>query len=69
MTGRLPVGSVKHATHLFLVWLRVGFAVASRAGGMRALQARHQDCYVLGTAASGLLLMAGSSKTLPSMNR
>src|SRR5690348_4332894 len=25
MTGRLAVGSVKHATHLFLVWLRMGF--------------------------------------------
>src|SRR5215831_6457457 len=42
MTGRLCVGSVDHATHLFLDWVREGCSVAGRAGGMRALQARHR---------------------------
>src|SRR5437660_731017 len=37
MTDRLAVGSVKHATHLFLVMATDGVLVAGRAGGVRVL--------------------------------
>src|SRR5215510_12185428 len=67
MTGRLCVGSVDHATHLFLDGFREGCSVAGRAGGW--LPSRP------GTGFSGQGPVAGrsvrgcSSKTLPSMSR
>src|SRR5215470_12893294 len=36
MTGRQAVGSVKHATHLFLDWIPRGISVACRAGGWQS---------------------------------
>src|SRR5215471_16130254 len=67
MTGRLLIGSVDHATHLFLDGFREGCSVAGRAGGW--LPSRPAPACQRSGPGRGRLVRDRSPTTLPSMSR